>query len=96
MGVAEEAMITSVVEYGWNGRLVVPWQENRESSRVQSNCARTTETRVKLSFTSPSLCSDFEGNSDMSELIRAYNRASKQTDDRAWPSVLVCPLPICG
>lgn len=30
MGVAEEAMITSVVKYGWSGRLVVPWQENRE------------------------------------------------------------------
>lgn len=29
MGVAEEAMITSVVEYGWRS-LVVPWQENRE------------------------------------------------------------------
>lgn len=28
MGVAEEAMIASVVEYGWSGRLVVPWLEN--------------------------------------------------------------------
>lgn len=35
MGVAEEAMIASVVEYGWSGRLVVPWLENRESPRVQ-------------------------------------------------------------
>lgn len=32
MGVAEEAMIASVVEYGWSGRLVVPWQENREKA----------------------------------------------------------------
>lgn len=29
MGIAEEAMIASVVEYGWR-RLVVPWLENRE------------------------------------------------------------------
>lgn len=30
MGVAEEAMIASVVEYGWSGRLVILWQDNRE------------------------------------------------------------------
>lgn len=77
MGLTKAASIASVVEYGWSERLVVPWQENRESPRVQSECARTTETRVKLSFTSPSLCSDFKGNSDVSELIRAYNRAHR-------------------
>lgn len=32
MGVAEEAMIASIVEYGWSGRLVVPWLENREKA----------------------------------------------------------------
>lgn len=32
MGVAEEAIIASVVEYGWSERLVVPWQENREKA----------------------------------------------------------------
>lgn len=30
MGVAEEAMIASVVEYGRSGRLIVPWLENQE------------------------------------------------------------------
>lgn len=30
MGVTKAASIASVVEYGWSGRLVVPWQENRE------------------------------------------------------------------
>lgn len=76
MGVAEEAIITSVVEYGWRS-LVVPWLEHRESPQVQSNCARLTETLVKLSFTSPSLCSDFKGNSDVSEPIRAHNRVHR-------------------
>lgn len=33
--------------------------------------------REKLSFTSPSLCSDFKGNSDVSELIRACNIADR-------------------
>lgn len=43
---------------------------------------------MKLSFTSPSLCSDFEGNSDMSELIRAYNRVhrSRPTLEHGHPS----------
>lgn len=59
MGVAEEAMIASVVEYGWNGRLVVPWQENREKALEYDRIVLARlKRRVKLSSTSPSLCSE--------------------------------------
>lgn len=43
MGVAEEAMITSVVEYGWRS-LVVPWLENREKVL---ECNRTLLARLE-------------------------------------------------
>lgn len=32
MGLTKAASIASVVEYGGSGRLVVPWQENREKA----------------------------------------------------------------
>lgn len=58
MGVAEEAMIASVVEYGWSGRLVVPWLEKEKVLEYNRNVLARLKRRVKLSSTSPSVCSE--------------------------------------
>lgn len=89
MGVAEEAIIASVVEYGWSERLVVPWQENREKVLKYNRIVLARlKRRVKLSSTSPSSCSEFMGNSDLSEVIRPCNRAhwSKPTIEHGHSS----------
>lgn len=88
MGVAEEAMIASVAEYGWRS-LIVPWQANREKALEYNRIVLARlKRRVKLSSTSPSLCSEFMGNSDLSELIRPCNRAhrSRPTLEQGHPS----------
>lgn len=39
MGVAEEAMITSVVEYGWRSLLFPGWRIERKSSSTIEMCS---------------------------------------------------------